>query len=53
MHVGSLRGNEGIVLDLHGGLHLYSNEGTKMLHDKMAHVVAPLLGYIKNELGEH
>jgi hypothetical protein len=47
---GSLRGNEGFLLDLYG-LRLYLNEG-KDPADPQAHVVAPLLGRFKNEIGE-
>lgn len=47
---GSLRGNEGFLLDLYG-LRLYLNEG-KDANDPRAHVVAPLLGRFKNEIGE-
>jgi hypothetical protein len=47
---GSLRGNEGFLLDLYG-LRLYLNEG-KNPNDPRAHVVAPLLGRFKNEIGE-
>jgi hypothetical protein len=46
----SLRGNEGFFLDLHG-LHLYINEG-KGDQCLKPHVVAPLLGRFKNEVGE-
>jgi hypothetical protein len=45
-----LRGNEGFLLDLYG-LRLYLQEG-KLLPENKAHVVAPLLGRFKNELGE-
>ena len=48
-YVGSLRGNEGFLLDLYG-LRLYLGEG-KTQNDK-AHIVAPLMGRFKNELGE-
>jgi hypothetical protein len=47
---GSLRGNEGFLLDLYG-LRLYLNEG-KDPNDPRAHIVAPLLGRFKNEIGE-
>jgi hypothetical protein len=47
---GSLRGNEGFLLDLYGLRH-YLNEG-KDPADPRAHVVAPLLGRFKNEIGE-
>jgi len=47
----SLRGNEGFLLDLYG-LRLYLNEGRESQCLK-PHVVAPLLGRFKNEVGEH
>jgi hypothetical protein len=47
---GSLRGNEGFQLDLYG-LRRYLQEGNQP-NDPRAHVVAPLLGRFKNELGE-
>ena len=47
---GSLRGNEGFLLDLYG-LRRYLNEG-KDPNDAKPHVVAPLLGRFKNEIGE-
>jgi hypothetical protein len=47
--VASLRGNEGFLLDLYG-LRLYLDEGRN--HATKPHVVAPLLGRFKNELGE-
>jgi hypothetical protein len=46
----SLQGNEGFFLDLHG-LQLYINEG-KGDQCLKPHVVAPLLGRFKNEVGE-
>ena len=46
----SLRGNEGFLLDLHG-LRLYLEEGRAPQCQK-PHVVAPLLGRFKNEIGE-
>jgi hypothetical protein len=49
-YVASLRGNEGFLLDLYG-LRLYLQEG-KSLPANKAHVVAPLLGRFKNELGK-
>jgi hypothetical protein len=47
---GSLRGNEGFLLDL-CGLRCYINEGNGP-NDPKPHVVAPLLGRFKNEIGE-
>jgi hypothetical protein len=47
---GSLRGNEGFLLDLYG-LRLYLDEGREPQCLK-PHVVAPLLGRFKNEIGE-
>ena len=46
----SLRGNEGFLLDLHG-LRTYLEEGREGTCAK-PHVVAPLLGRFKNEIGE-
>jgi hypothetical protein len=46
----SLRGNEGFLLDL-GGLRMYLDEGREPQCLK-PHVVAPLLGRFKNEIGE-
>jgi hypothetical protein len=48
-YTGSLRGNEGFLLDLYG-LRLYLEEGREP--NLKPHVVAPLLGRFKNELGE-
>ena len=48
-YVGSLRGNEGFLLDLYG-LRLYLDEGREP--NSKPHVVVPLLGRFKNELGE-
>jgi hypothetical protein len=48
-YVGSLKGNKGFLLDLFG-LKLYLGEG-KTPNDK-AHGVAPLMGQVKNKLGE-
>jgi hypothetical protein len=47
---GSLRANKGFLLDLNG-LRRYLNEG-KDPNDSRPHVVAPLLGRFKNEIGE-
>jgi hypothetical protein len=46
----SLQGNEGFLLDLYG-LRLYLDEGREPQCLK-PHVIAPLLGRFKNEIGE-
>ncbi len=48
----SLRGHEGFYVDLHG-LRLHINKGRCVTGDgKIPHVVVPLLGRFKNEVGE-
>jgi hypothetical protein len=48
-YAGSLKGNEGFLLDLYG-LRLHLNEGREP--NAKPHVVVSLLGRFKNELGE-